>query len=220
MNRILHIALMLVLSLSATAAVTTDSVSVGFRQSRVRIDRGFDGNGARLDSIFRRIDADSAVLRLRSVHVTGAASPEGSVQFNRYLSERRAEAIFDQFRSRGLVADTAVAFTYLGRDWAGLRREVLADGNVPRRAEVLGLLDRIVDEEEAHPLASLKAIGGGEPYRYMYRTIFPGLRRSQLVVEYEQLFPRTVTPYAGTAAQLVRSEAPQPELIDAWPLQE
>lgn len=210
---------MLVFGLTVSAAVHTDSVSVGFRQSHIVIDRAFDHNGERLDSIFGLLDADSAAMRLRSVRVTGAASPEGSVRFNRYLSEQRAEAIFDQFRRRGLVSDSAVSFSYLGRDWRGLQREVRADGNVPRRAEVLGLLDRIVVGDVARPLAELKALGGGEPYRYMYRTIFPGLRRSQLVVEYDMLQRRTVQPYAGHNAPLAAETLPRPELLDVWPLQ-
>ncbi|MDE5586645.1 MAG: hypothetical protein K2I92_10000, partial [Muribaculaceae bacterium] len=86
-----------------------DSVKVYFRVSHTEIDPDFHDNGVTLDSIFHKLSTDSRLYgptrRLSSVTVTGAASPEGSVQFNRYLSEKRAGAIFDEFRSRGLLTD-------------------------------------------------------------------------------------------------------------------
>lgn len=176
-----------------------DSVKVHFRVSDTHIDRSFGGNGATLDSIFSKLIADSIngpSHRLVGVKVTGAASPEGSVEFNRYLSEKRADAIFDEFRSRGLLEDSAAVFTYMGRDWNGLRSEVEADENVPYKNDVMALLEKITGvNPPAHPLAELKAMHSGEPYRYLHSNLFPELRASRLTVEYEKLFPAMNIPY-------------------------
>ncbi len=181
-----------------------DSVTVHFRQSHVELDPGFGGNGAALDSIFSHLEADSTHRSLKEVRVTGGASPEGSVRFNRYLSERRAEAIFEAIGRRGFLGDSvSTDFVFLGRDWAGLRALVENDPAVPYRADVLGLLDVIMsDNAPAHPLARLKVLHGGEPYFYMYRNLFPQLRESRLVLEYADLLPFVHKMSTGSAARI------------------
>ena len=185
-------------TMSSFAESEKDSVKVHFRVSNTHIDRSFSGNGATLDSIFSKLIADSVSgpsHKLVGVRVTGAASPEGSVEFNRYLSEKRADAIFEEFRSRGLIEDSIAVFTYIGRDWKGLKSEVEADKNVPYQSDVMLLLERITGTNPpAHPLAELKALHKGEPYRYMHTNLFPELRASRLTVEYESLFPAIDLP--------------------------
>lgn len=197
-------------------ADTTDSIEIGFRQSRINIDAKFDNNGVKLDSIFRKLSADSAGFTsrsLRSVKVFGAASPEGSVRFNNYLSRKRAEAIADIFRKRGLINDSTVSYSFLGRDWQGLRREVLADSVTPSRAEVITLLNEIIEKPQSvkHPLNALKAIDGGTPYIYLYKKLFPALRRSRLILTYnEQLTPLPPTLTSFKYTQIL--SAPEPRI--------
>ena len=179
--------------MSTFAETEKDSVKVHFRVSKTHIDRNFCDNGATLDSIFSKLIADSIsspTHRLIGIKVTGAASPEGSVDFNRYLSEKRAAAIFNEFQSRGILEDSLAVFTYIGRDWNGLKSEVEADGNVPFRSDVMMLLDQITGPNPpSHPLARLKALHNGEAYRYLHTNLFPDLRASRLTVEYERLYP-------------------------------
>ena len=172
-------------------ADVADTLTVHFRQSRIFLDPAYRGNAAILDTLASRLA--SPELRLKRMSVTGGASPEGSVKFNQYLSEQRAAAIFSHVTPA--VADSvATTFTYLGRDWHGLRRMVEADPSVPSHKDVLRLLDRITAGELAHPLAQLKALDGGTPYRYMYTRLFPRLRESHLVMEYEMPFPSQPSP--------------------------
>lgn len=177
----------------------TDSVKVHFHVSDTHIDPSFSDNEATLDSIFHKLETDSMLYgptrKLRSVKVTGAASPEGSVKFNRYLSEKRANAIFNEFRHKGLLSDSIASFIYIGRDWHGLQSKVETDENVPYRSDVLSLLERINSSNPpVHPLAELKSLHGGIPYRYLLVELFPDLRASRLTVEYERLFPAIRIP--------------------------
>ncbi|MDE7345222.1 MAG: DUF3575 domain-containing protein [Muribaculaceae bacterium] len=196
-NTILSLLILFGLS-PAFAQTEKDSVKVYFRVSDTHIDRSFQRNGATLDSIFSKLTADSVsgpTHRLVGVRVTGAASPEGSVEFNRYLSEKRANAIFNEFKNRGLLTDSLTTFNFIGRDWKGLQNEVESDSNIPYRAEVLSLLERINgDNPPLHPLAELKAIHGGIPYRYLLTHLFPELRASRLTVEYEPVYPDICIP--------------------------
>ncbi|MBD5278460.1 MAG: DUF3575 domain-containing protein [Bacteroides sp.] len=179
--------------------IETDSVKVHFRVSHTEIDPSFNGNGETLDSIFHKLSTDSRLSgptrTLASVNVIGAASPEGSVDFNRRLSEKRAQAIFSLFRNKGFLNDTIAHFSYLGRDWTGLRHEVGADPNVPYREEVISLLDRIGSQNApSDPLGELKTLHQGIPYKYLLTNLFPQLRASRLVVEYERQYPHLLIP--------------------------
>lgn len=182
--------LMFLLSVTSAALgsdrLTADSTTVYFHQSRINIDPSYMANGLRLDSVFVR-PADR--WRLRGVSVSGAASPEGTVKFNQYLSEKRAQAIFGTFDAHGFLTDSVTTqFSFIGRDWKGLWQVVQNDSLVPSRSQVISLLSRIVAGEVSNPLATLKALDGGKPYRYMYRHIFPSLRKSTIVLEYA--YPR------------------------------
>ncbi|MDE6277777.1 MAG: DUF3575 domain-containing protein [Muribaculaceae bacterium] len=192
---VLIVLLMLGSSFGSVAGVRTDSVSIGFHRSHINIDTAYASNGEHLDSIFNKLSgspSDGQHRLLRQVRVMGGASPEGSVRFNEYLSEKRANVLLQLFREKGIITDSTITSkTYLGRDWKGLRRGVEEDENVPYREEVLSFLEEIPETGNApgvpHPLEHLKAIGGGRPYRYIDSHIFPGLRKSVLLLEYDEI---------------------------------
>ncbi|MDE7097204.1 MAG: hypothetical protein K2O47_06905, partial [Muribaculaceae bacterium] len=185
-------------TITASAESERDSVKVYFRVSDIHIDRSVRNNGTTLDSIFSKLTADSIsgpTRRLVGVKVTGGASPEGSVKFNHYLSEKRADAIFNEFRHRGFLNDSTAEFTYLGRDWNGLKKEVEDDPNVPCRDDVMILLEQITGTNPPQdPLGKLKSLHKGVPYRYLLSNLFPELRASKLTVEYERLYPAIRIP--------------------------
>lgn len=190
------------------AETEIDSARVHFRVSHIKIDPKYKNNELTLDSIFQKLKGDSiSGLKLRHINVTGGASPEGSVSFNRYLSEKRAAAIFDEFTKRGLLNDSDANFIYLGRDWYGLKRSVEQDKSVPYREDVLNLLTDILSTTPpAHPLEKLKALHGGIPYRYLLTNLFPGLRESTLVAEYERLCPKINFPALPVAEPEISTE--------------
>lgn len=182
------------------AQTETDSVRIHFRVSQTELDPDYNGNGLVLDSIFRKLSTDTMLLsgpthKLCNVRVLGAASPEGSVELNRKLSQKRAESIFNEFRKRGFLNGVTPTFNFLGRDWNGLLNGVVKDKNVPCREDVITLLSSIVGPNPpAHPLADLKRLDGGIPYKYLLENIFPSLRESNLVAEYERLYPKIRVP--------------------------
>lgn len=180
----------------------TDSVLIHFRQSKVNLDTNYMDNPQSLREVRDKIAAyaspDSA-LQLKQVRVVGGASPEGSVKFNKWLSQERANRIFDYLSESMNIPDSITSFTFLGRDWSGLRRLVMQDSAVPYRADVLQLLDKIImrtseggETEAMHNVQSLKNLHKGLPYQYLYKHHFPKLRASRLAVD----FARPVKPVA------------------------
>lgn len=177
-------------TVAAAAHLHTDSVEVRFRQAHWHVDTAFAGNGDSIDAIIGRLAAVDSDYVVSGIRVVGGASPEGSAAYNRGLSARRAHNIFDYLAGIGPFGGAATSFTAIGRDWWGLRAEVVADPAVPQRDDVIAALDDIIGSIEAGEpdsqanLLRIKAIGGGLPYAYMYRVIFPHLRESRVYVDY------------------------------------
>lgn len=208
---ILYIAAIMAAGLPAVAADNAaDSATVHFRQSRTALIYDYRDNGAALDRLAAEL-ADTTLRLSPRIRVVGSASPEGTVRFNRYLSEKRAQRIYDYFASRALASDS-VHFVYTGRNWSGLRRMVEADSGVPCRAEVLGVLGDITAGryDEASAMQRLRAIGGGQPYIYMYHRLFPALRAATIYVDFDAPVQPVMLPPVMPAAHFPRFATPQP----------
>ncbi len=177
-----------------SATLPPDSARVRFHVGKSHINTDLWENGASLDSLRSHINAAEAdtLVSLKGIKVIGGASPEGSVPLNYNLSERRAHAIFDYLDAYEHFADSTVTFEFLGRDWSGLRHFVETDDNVPDKDDVLALLDKITATStpdtpgDAEAIASLRTMHGGVPYGYIYRNIYPLLRESRVIVEYQR----------------------------------
>lgn len=164
-------------------------VTIHFGQSKTVLDTAYMGNAGELRRVQTALDQycapDSGYI-LTEVYVEGAASPEGSVKINKWLSERRAESIFNHIGSMTELPDSITTYRFLGRDWARLLELAGNDPNVPYRAKTLSLLHQIASKSseletgEERNLQRLKNLAGGVPYRYLYRKYFRELRASRL----------------------------------------
>ena len=173
----------------------TDSTVIHFRQSTSGLDADWDFNGAQLERLTQNIRNSSVAdtsLFISSLKIVGSASPEGSEKYNRLLSEKRANAVYDYLREYVSLPDSITDFEYLGRNWKGLYELVASDPEVPSHSEVLALLSKAATNsglsytESNRLLYQLKKLKGGVPYIYMYRHLFPALRSSYVYVEYEK----------------------------------
>ncbi len=189
--------------------------SVTFRQSKWNLDPAFGDNSVVLDSIdrlFTTIRNDS-IYRVRHVSFTGGASPEGSLKFNCFLSEKRAMALFDHISRYRRLADEDKTFLFIGRDWEGVLRLAELDGDVPYREATMALLRSIADEkrltvkEPERSLERLKRLHDGKPYRYLYRNIFPAVRTSRLVIDYDHILARLLNESVAPHIDLILATA-------------
>lgn len=173
----------------------TDSVTINFRQSKWNLDLNIGDNRNTLDSIDHRLSEmkNDSIYLLRHVSVVGGASPEGPLSFNEFLSRERAATLFDWFGKYNLFNDIDTSFTFLGRDWEGVLRLAEQDMDIPYRDETLSLLNNIVNEkrelgsEPPRSLERLKSLRGGAPYRYLYRNLFPRVRASKVILDYDRI---------------------------------
>lgn len=191
-----------------------DSVKIFFRQGKINLDPTLSDNQWALNRIadtLRSNYADSA-YQLRKILVVGAASPEGSPGINRWLSEKRADVLFNHLSKYATLPDSLKSSRFIGPDWKGLLKLAKHDSLLPFREETLSLLSQIAGEAEAgigtqsnrqgsqpgrirsQPgrtrslLERIRSLRGGIPYQYMYKKYFPSLRASQLFLWYNRVY--------------------------------
>ena len=184
-----------------------DSVKIFFRQGKINLDPTLSDNQWALNRIadtLRSNYADSA-YQLRKILVVGAASPEGSPGINRWLSEKRADVLFNHLSQYATLPDSLKSSRFIGPDWMGLLKLAKTDPLLPFREETLSLLSQIAGEAEAgigtqsnrqgsqsgrtrSLLERIRSLRGGIPYQYMYKKYFPSLRASQLFLWYDRVY--------------------------------
>ena len=173
-----------------------DSVKVHFRQGAIGLDMNEGNNRQVLEEIREKLQLnrdDSVYYRLQKVLVVGGASPEGSIAVNKRLSEQRAAALFHYLSQYGTFPDSIRHTLFIGRDWEGLYYLADNDLNLPYRDETLALLRRLVRDakqtgkNKTDEVRRLQSLRGGQPYRYMYRELFPKLRASSMYLWYSEV---------------------------------
>ncbi len=204
-------------ALASTPDTESDSVKIYFRQSKIDFRPALHGNGEAISGFTERINeimADS-LKRFVGIAVTGAASPEGSIEFNRWLSEQRAATLSRVLAGRTSLPDSLITYNFLGRDWGGLLAMCEADPSIPYRDEVIALLTDINAElsgrvpDRGRHLRRLKALRGGVPYLYLYHHIFPDLRASRMNVEYRVVMePHLISKAVAIPPSFVQLPAP------------
>lgn len=174
-----------------------DSVKIFFRQGKIDLDPILNDNQSALNRIadtMRTCYADS-IYQLRKILVVGAASPEGTLKFNKWLSLKRADVLFSYLSQYSTLPDSLKTSSFFCPDWKGLIQMVKNDSQLPFREETLSLLNRIAGEAETEKeilkqekhLELIKNLRGGIPYHYMYKKYFPALRFSQLFLWYDKV---------------------------------
>ena len=199
----------------------------------------FDKNSSELNLCLRdndqslRLILDSlsvfnsdSVYKIKSITFSGAASPDGSRDYNNRLAERRARSVFKYIADYAPLPDSIQAVRSLGRDWSGLIRLAQNDPNLPHRDYVLQLLNFIASSATDNqigidPLQFLKRVKDGEVYAYMSENLFPLLRATYLNISYEKISKSDYDEWASRVRSLediVFVEVEQP--IDTVPVEE
>lgn len=170
--------------------VTSDTLQVYFRQGDIRLEPQFRDNGERLEEFSRRFKSllDNPESKVRSILVVSGASPEGSSTHNRYLSDNRAQVVYDYLVKNRLADAANVEIESRGVDWKGLAARVAAS-ELPYKEEVLEILGlpewikkdgRIVDSRKAR----LMCFQEGKVWNKLFDLYFADLRGTRVMIAY------------------------------------
>ena len=133
------------------------------------------------ETVLPRISRDS--LKVVCVKMRGAASPEGPVKFNKFLSEHRQRALYDYVADYLKIpqGDSLVLET-MTEDYTYLYKRMTQDGD-PDCEKVKKLFDEYMPREQYAQLKrALQTIDGGRLWRRLLVTYFPSLRAARMVI--------------------------------------
>lgn len=130
-------------NLNISAKENQTEFMIDFRVNVMRIDSAYSGNAARMREIisYMRNLANDSSIDITSVAFCGAASPEGSYEWNRRLAAGRLSALENLIRSEVEIPDSIVSRDDSYIPWAYLRDQV-ADSRMPYRDTVISIIDR------------------------------------------------------------------------------
>lgn len=131
---------------------------------------------------------NDTAITIRGISVIGYASPEGSVLFNKQLSEGRAKALVNYLLPRFPFSKELYKVEYGGENWEGLRKMV-AESDMAEKDRILHIIDHIPVEinyrTNTSRKKSLMLYKQGNPYRFMLREYYPHLRKAICKIEYD-----------------------------------
>lgn len=159
-----------------------------------------------------RATIDNAIfdktISIQRVTLHGYASPESPYANNTRLARGRTQALKTILCRQFQLPDSIVHTSYTPEDWDNLRAFIQSRGN-SRRVKgdiwyehasivetpsmpshvldhleaLLQVIDSPTDPDEKE--AILKRIGGGQPYNWLLKYVYPGLRHTDYTIEYE-----------------------------------
>lgn len=203
MKRLLATVVMLPLFLLIWAQKDTMSMA-GNKHFRLRyvinkaeLDSSFLDNSDRITDIrefLSELRGDSLTTITR-VDFRGTASPDGSYEFNVWLSENRLKSFKQLLRSYIDIPDSIIFAQSSVIPWDEFRQKV-AESDIPMRTEVLEIIDRPaklvpypgnrhIDER----LIDLKSMQKGETWETL-KPILAELRYGDAVFHFRQLWPQ------------------------------
>jgi len=163
---------------------------VQFAVNSTEIDLKNPDNIRELNSIVETLDSICGDLgmTIKSIELTGYASPEGPYANNSRLAAGRIDALRDYVQMECNLPDGVVSVKSVAEDWEGLRKAV-AETYIPEKAVLLEIIDssRDLDAKEA-ALRRHKA-----SWNDIKNNILPKLRRTLFRIEYEHRYEEKET---------------------------
>lgn len=161
----------------------------------------------------RRIQrtVDSALfdpsITITRISLHGYASPESPYSNNTRLATGRTESLKTFLIQKYGFKEDLFDNTFTPEDWGNLRgflsnmsqrrskgdfwydnKEFVEMPSPPAvvskyRDELIEVIDRDMDPDEKEQ--ALRRVGGGEPYNWLYKYVYPGLRHTDYIIDYE-----------------------------------
>ena len=171
-------------------SMNREEMHIRFVVAKADINKDYMGNKDVLDRIVEwaeDIQKDSSV-NIVSVEFCGAVSPEGSVQFNHWLSVARLTALEKYVRSRIDIPEDIITRSDHYIAWDELK-EMVQSSDLPNKEDVI----QIIDSENISTgnnldsrIGALKAMDGGKTWRIIFNRYFIHMRNAYMVIVTEK----------------------------------
>lgn len=186
----------------------TGRAFLDFPVNETTINPYYRRNPQELRRIYATIDSAlfDKTIQVTGISLHGYASPESSYSNNERLAKERTASLMTYLQKRYRVAKALFRMESTPEDWANLR-EFVASSNRRRvkgdiwyenasiletpeapemilknRDELLRIIDMDIDADEKEE--KIKQVSNGEPYQWLLRYVYPGLRHTDYVISY------------------------------------
>lgn len=178
--------------------------SVNFRVDRSLIENRLEHNSEELREInaFLEKIIRNEHVSVRSLNLTGYASPEASYEHNTQLSQNRVNALRDRLQLKYSLPYSMFVVKTVPEDWDSVRRWV-DRSSLYFRSQLLSIIDNTSDPDARD--AKIKDLDGGDTYRILLQDLYPNLRRTEIKACMD------VTPY--TEAEALKLLYSNPEML-------
>ncbi len=153
-------------------------------------------------------------MSLDSVHVWGTASPDGRVNSNLSLADRRMNSLADYLSDSVGVPSGLIVRRGSFVSWDEFRA-IAAEGEIPMSQRVYQIASTGSDNSQSdvsRRMARLKALDKGRVWRILARDIFPRLRRGAVVsITTRKVATSPAAPDSVTVSEPVSKPEPEPE---------
>lgn len=163
-----------------------EEIRIHFRVAKTNIDKSYMDNEETLNRIVdwvNELQSDS-MINVVAIEFCGACSPEGSVQFNRYLSKTRLTRLEDYVRDRIEIPEEIITRSDHYIAWSELK-DFVVNSDLENKNEILEILNS-ENTSKGNKLDSritaLKAMDNGKTWIKLFNTYFANLRNAYMVV--------------------------------------
>lgn len=206
-----------------------DAMHIRFRVSKNIIDPRYMNNEDSLKRIVEWVDEAkrNKMLDLVSVEFCGAVSPEGSVRFNRWLSNARLEALEKYVRNLIEIPEDIIVRNDHYIAWSELD-EMVSNSDMPNKDAILSIIrseNTSTGEQLDSRIDALKQLDNEVTWWKLYHTYFKHMRnaytvlvtqKSDYALEYEKMM-QPISPYVDLSQPMpvvpimLVNPAPEPD---------
>ena len=159
------------------------SAYINFKVDRYEILENYKSNNTELASIVNSIEKvkDDDDLTITSITIEGWASPEGTEQHNKILSENRANSLADYVTKKTAIARDDIHAIGRGEDWINLKT-IVEGTTILSKDKILEIINSsaTLDQKDQQ----LNDLVPPTIYQRLLGEIYPRLRRNDYRIEY------------------------------------
>ena len=183
LKRILFIFITMLACGNAVAQEFTEILTLYFRNADGEYDREYKSNGDNADEFFKNIERIQGIpeIKIKEIVTKGTTSPEGNVDFNRNLAEKRRLSFKEELHRHLDFPDYKIEVNPNPDCWDEVAAIIESDPEISEKDTVLS----IIREGGNEMINRLKAYEDGALYRYISDYIFPQLRTYQVAVTFD-----------------------------------
>lgn len=133
-----------------------------------------------LDALFNDMK-DNKMMHLKSITVTGYASPDGTTPKNEVLAKERAEHIASMIAQRYNLKESNIAISSNVEKWSATAPAIESS-----KLDNRGAIVRMVSSNEAPMVVDNRLKRDGEAWKYLTNDILPDMRRAVVSVTYTE----------------------------------